>query len=233
MRAVRDLGPLNLLLVGAIGALAAAEITARYFERKNEKIFAERYNSLRQRQRRMLEENFKVACDDIAETLGIPCNGRYFRIVTGEDDRLYFEQDRDLAVLNIVMPREYGYTRVAVDTPNYIIGQSFRDRTPIYFELPVDHSEWYDDSLKKMIEPKQRWVLACPVLNLEPDTNRHNYHAEPHGVLCFYGIEIPKVAADTEGMGVAIHRAEKFAENMSHIMNIMNLVEGGEKGGKI
>lgn len=228
-RGVQELGPVNLLLLGVIGSLAAAEIAARRSERKNEKIFAERYRLLQKRQRRMLEADFGVTCEVISKTLGIPCNGRYFRVVTGEDGQLYFEQDRDLAVLNIVMPREYGYARVAVDTPNYIIGQSFRDRTPVYHELPVDHSKWYDDPVKKVIEPRQRWVLACPVLHLEPDSNRHSYGINPHGVVCFYGTEVPKVNADSEGMSAAIQQAGRFAENMSHMLNMMNLAGGEER----
>lgn len=127
-RALRELGPYNLLLIGAVGSLVAAEIMARRMQSWNNKEFADRYKLLQQRQRRMLEASLGVTCELISKTIGIPCNARYFRCVTENDGKLYLEQDRDLAVLNIVMPREFGFTRVAVDTPHFISGRAKRWR---------------------------------------------------------------------------------------------------------
>jgi len=67
----------------------------------------------------------------------VPCNGRYFVAVSGDDGIVYLVQDREMAILNVRMPREFGFTRVAVDTPHIVIGRAFRERSPIYEDLRV------------------------------------------------------------------------------------------------
>lgn len=85
--------------------------------------------------------------------------------------------------------------------------------------------------MAKMIEPRQRWVLACPVLDLDTRTNRHNYDADPHGVIVFYGVDLPEHAADSDAINTAIRQAEQFADNMSHVINMMTLIETPEEIG--
>jgi hypothetical protein len=223
---VTGLGPQNLLLAGAVGALAAVEVVARRRQNQASRDVAHRYRLLQQRQDRLLASSLGVFNELISKTLGVRCNARYFRRVVDEAGRVYLEQDRDLAVLIIPMPREYGFTRVGVDTPNFISGRSFLDRTPLYEELPVDHHpRYYTDDVGKMIEPTQRWVLVCPVLALDPRTNRHQYDRDPHGVIVFYGVELPTCEQNSEALGTAVRHAEQFADHMSHVLNMAELAE--------
>jgi hypothetical protein len=150
----------------------------------------------------------------------VPCNARYFVAVTNEDSDVGLAQDRDLAVLNVAMPREFGFTTISVDTPHFVIGRAYRERSPVYEDLPVDHHNRYDVRVARMIEPTQRWVLACPVLTLDPETNRHDDQNEPHGVICFYGVDDLAAAGKTARVATSVHYAEQFAEQTSQILNL-------------
>lgn len=187
--------------------------------------FERRLEVLRQRQQRLLVTTLGVVCTLISKTLRVPCNGRYFVAVTGDDGHIYLAQDREMAILNVRMPREFGFTRVAVDTPHIVIGRAFRERSPIYEDLPVDHHNLYDSRLARMIEPKQRWVLACPVLALDPETNRHDESNLPHGVICFYGVEDPAPNGKAGRVATCEEYAEQFADQMSQMLSILEFTK--------
>jgi hypothetical protein len=106
-----------------------------------------------------------------------------------------------------------------------VIGRAFRERSPIYEDLPVDHHSLYDSRLARMIEPKQRWVLACPVLALDPETNRHDEDNSPHGVICFYGVEDPPQSGRTARVETCLEYAEQFADQMSQMLNILEFTK--------
>ena len=65
----------------------------------------------------MPESTLRIVCALISQTLKIPVNARYFPVEADQDGRLYMRQDRDLAVLNIHLPREYGFTRCTRNCP--------------------------------------------------------------------------------------------------------------------
>jgi hypothetical protein len=75
----------------------------------------------------------------------------------------------------------------------------------------------------QMIEPRQRWVLACPVLALDPSTNRHDGGHPPRGVLVFYGTETPPPAGRQPRVETCLVYAQQFADQMSHIFNMLEL----------
>lgn len=210
----------NLLLAGGSATLVASELTAlrrRTVERND---VERRLEILRQRQRVLLRNTLDIVCTLISKTLRVPCNARYFVAVATETSDVGLAQDRDLAVLNVAMPREFGFTVISVETPHIVIGRAYRERSPIYEDLPVDHHDWYDARVGRMIEPTQRWVLACPVLALDAETNRHDEQNPPHGVICFYGVDDPPSAGKDARVTTSLHYAEQFADQMSQILNL-------------
>lgn len=213
----------NLPLGVGITLLVAGEALAWRYRLMQENEFRRLYSTLQQRQRRILEGMLNMVCELISKTLRIPCNARYFVAEKDHEGRYYIRQDRDLAVLNIRMPREFGFTRIYTDTPHIVSGQAFRDRVPLYEELPVNHSDLYEPDVSRMIEPQQRWVLACPVLRLDLITNSHDALHEPHGVIVFYGTRLPEADDPDEAVQVCLAYAEQFAEQMSHVMNMLEL----------
>jgi hypothetical protein len=209
------------LLLGLL-LLAAGEILLRRWRMLQQTEFQDLYRTLQMRQRRILESTLRVLCELVARTLDVPCNARYFVAEQDLAGRYYLRQDRDLAVLTIAMPREFGFTRVYVDTPRFVSGRAFRDRVPLYEELPVDHSSWYETDVARMIEPQQRWVLACPVLRLDVATNSHQPDP-PHGVVVFYGTEVPGGDDAPVRVGAALDYSQHLAEQMSHVFNMLDL----------
>lgn len=225
------LGWSNVLMALGICSLIAGESATRRWAMLEQDDFKRRYRLLQQRQRRLLESTLEIVCELISKTLRIPCNARYFVAEQDHDGRYYIRQDRDLAVLNISMPREFGFTRIHVDTPHIVSGQAFRERVPLYSELPVRHSDWYDPEVGRMIEPQQRWVLACPVLRLDSVTNSHAPDGPPHGVIVFYGTEVPGGPGAQDHIRSSIDYAQRFAEQMSHVLNMLELSTESEPAG--
>lgn len=181
----------NIRLLGGAMCLVGGELATKRRRLMEHRDLERRLDLLRQRQHRLLETTLTMVCELISKTLRVPCNGRYF-IAAEDGDTTYLEQDRELAALTVHMPREFGFTRVAVDTPHIVIGRAYRDRCPTYEDLPDDHHANYEPRTARMIEPTQRWVLACPVLRLDPETSSHDEAITPHGVICFYGITDPR-----------------------------------------
>lgn len=217
------LGWSNAVLVAGIATLIFGDVAAWRLSRVQTIDFRRQYELLKVRQRRLLESTLEIVCTLVSTTLQIPVNARYFVAERDVAGRIYLRQDRDLAVLNIPMPREYGFTRIYVDTPHIVSGKAFRERRPIYEELPVDHSNLYDPDVSRMIEPTQRWVLACPVLRLDIETNRHDAERLPHGVIVFYGTDLPNIANDLGRINTALRYSQTFAEHMSHVLNMLEL----------
>lgn len=223
LHTIFGLGWGNLLLLGGGACLIAGELATKRRLLMEHRGLERRLELLRHRQRRLLHTTLRTVCDLVSKTLRVPCNGRYF-LAVADGGTTYLEQDRELAVLTVHMPREFGFTRVAVDTPNIVIGRAFRDRSPTYEDLPIDHHANYEPRIARMIEPTQRWVLACPVLSLDPETNRHIEETPPHGVICFYGVNDPPLSGKEARVSIALDYAEQFANQMSQILNIIELV---------
>ncbi|MFC4853581.1 hypothetical protein [Actinophytocola glycyrrhizae] len=222
---IANLGWSNLLLGGGAGCLGASEYVAlrrRVMERRD---LEHRLEVLRHREHRLLENTLGLVCDLISKTLRVPCNGRYFIAVPDEHGEIFLEQDRELAVLNIRMPREFGFTRVATSTPHIVTGRAFTERRALYERLPIDHHDLYDATIARMIEPTQRWVLACPVLALDPETNRHDDEHLPHGVICFYSTQEPAKAGQQRRVDECLRYAELFADQMSQLLNMLELTQ--------
>lgn len=225
-RTLIDLGWGNLLFPGGTAALIAGEYLTRRRQALEHEYYEGRLELLRQRQFRLLKSTLQIVCELISKTLRIPCNARYFNAVVDDDGEAYLEQDRDLAVLNIRMPREFGFTRVSVNTPYIVSGRAYRDRCPVYEDLPEDHHSLYEARVARMIEPRQRWVLACPILALDPQTNRHDDQHPPHGVIVFYGVDNVPPSGRQARIDTCLDYAQQFADQMSQLMGMLDLTRG-------
>ncbi|TDD73519.1 hypothetical protein E1293_31150 [Actinomadura darangshiensis] len=221
--ALRVLGYGNLLLLGGIVVLAGHELLVRRLRKMEFDDLENGFELLRQGERRMLQEALYLVCALISKTLSVPCNARYFRAITDDQGETCLEQDRELVVLNIAMPREYGFTRVDINTPHIVSARAYRERVPLYEKLPVNHTEWYAEEIGRMIEPTQRWVLACPVLSLDPLTNRHDDGRPPHGVIVFYGTQLPPSSGSRARIAESLGYAQKFADYMCSTLNALEL----------
>lgn len=226
LKSLIDLGWGNLLFPAGTAALIGGEYVTRRRQSLEHEHYERRLELLRQRQIHLLRSTLQLVCELISKTLHIPCNARYFMAVADTDGHVHLEQDRNLAVLNVYMPREFGFTRVSVDTPHIVSGRAYRERCPLYEDLPDDHHSLYDARVARMIEPRQRWVLACPVLALDPETNRHDDLNPPHGVIVFYGVDsIPKPGKPAR-IETCLDYAQQFADQMSQLMNMLDLTRG-------
>lgn len=221
-----DLGWSNLLFPGGTAALIASEYFTRRRQTLEHAYYEGRLELLRQRQVGLLKSTLRIVCELISKTLRIPCNARYFNAVVDDDGEAHLEQNRDLAVLNIRMPREFGFTRVSVNTPHIVSGRAYRERCPVYEDLPDDHHSWYDARVARMIEPRQRWVLACPVLALDPETNRHDDQHPPHGVIVFYGVHSIPASGRQDRIDTCLDYAQQFADQMSQLLSMLDLTRG-------
>ncbi|WNI17316.1 hypothetical protein [Actinacidiphila sp. ITFR-21] len=95
--------------------------------------------------------------------------------------------------------------------------------------MPDDHADWYEPDVGRMIEPRQRWVLACPVLKLDTLTNSHRLEHAPHGVIVFYGTQVPAGSGAPARIQTCLNFAEQFAEQMSHVLNMLELSSRAEE----
>lgn len=222
---VVDLGWTNILLAGGSTCLAASEYAAQRRRVMEQRDLERHLDTLRQHQRRLLQNTLTLVCELISRTLRVPCNARYFVVLPDNDGEYYLEQDRELAVLNLRMPRECGFTRISVNTPHIVTGRAFTERRPVYEDLPLNHHDRYQAPIARMIEPAQRWVLACPVLALDPKTNRHDDVHPPHGVICFYSTTAPPTTAKEPRVADCLRYAELFADQMSQLLNILELTQ--------
>lgn len=156
--------------------------------------------------------SLEVFSSFVQESFGVPCNARYF-LAVDDNGRWQLHQVRELAVETIDMPAEHGFSSVSIDNPEIIMVRAFKSRTPIYELLPEDHSKTYDSELAPTIDPRQRWVLACPVLRIDLDTGLFNPNVPPLGVVVFYGTEIPSTTdvQITHAKQLTTRLAEQFA----------------------
>lgn len=229
LEALRKLKYGNLLLLGSVVIVVADELLVRRLRKLELDDLATSLGLLRHRERRMLQNTLNLVCALISKTLRVPCNARYFVAVKDSQESIYLQQDRDLAVLNIAMPREYGFTRIEINTPKIVCARAYRERIPLFEELPPDHSDWYSEEVGRMIEPAQRWVLACPVLSLDPLTNRHNDDQPPHGVIVFYGTQLPPVSGSRSKIDDSLVYSQEFADYMSNTLNMLDIMRIMEK----
>jgi hypothetical protein len=228
LSALRSLQYGNLLLLGTVVVLLVHELLIRRLRKLEFDDVENGFELLRRRERQMLKEALGLACSLISKTLAVPCNARYFEAVRDQEN-VYLQQDRDLAVLNIAMPREYGFTRVDINTPRIVSARAYLERVPLYEKLPTNHADWYSDEVGRMIEPTQRWVLACPVLSLDPLTNRHDDERPPHGVIVFYGTELTAVSGSRARIDESLQYAQRFADYMSNTLNMVELTKSMEQ----
>ena len=96
---------------------------------------------------------------------------------------LYFRKIPVVHVETDQMPDEYGLDTAIVGEDNLVICASHQQRTPIYEHLEDAHIQRYGPRIRHLIDPRQRWVLACPVIGGEP------FERIPTGVICFYGTQ--------------------------------------------
>lgn len=154
---------------------------------------------------RAMRSVLRVAVDS-ARALhpNIPVNARYFSFARS-GERRYLVKDRRLHIDTVPMPVEYGLERVELSEPGIVMCAAVLRRAAIYEELEANHTDRYSSSVRHLVDPRQRWVLACPVFRLE------NLEGDAAGVVVFYGdrppVKTPAAAARLQQMSVAAAEA--------------------------
>lgn len=125
---------------------------------------------------------------------GVRLNGRYFEH-TREDGRELLRRIDAVHVETEEMPDEFALDAVdlALDADTVVICRSFSERRPLYVALDDDLRARYRPEIANAIDPRQTWVLACPVIPRGGGGQR-----APLGVICFYGSAVPVTQAGDE-----------------------------------
>lgn len=224
-RAVRELGPKNLILVGTLVATAGFELVKTRREDRRRRAADAAARRVERSGQRILLAVLDNANSAISRELRIACNARYFPVVVTPTGR-QLVQARDLFIEQIRMPKEYGFTGVSIDDPAIISARSYKTRTPIYEELPENHMSQYTPEFAEMIEDRQRWVLACPALSIDGSSGDQRKDRAPHGVLVFYGVATPSGRDADVRIREALAYSQKAAEAFSLVLDIDDTVAG-------
>lgn len=94
-------------------------------------------------------------------------------------------KDRTIHIETDEMPAEYGLQTASVTRDRLVICESFKTRAPIYRLLDGSQMDKYNEAIRKSIDPRQRWVLASPVLDVK------NPESPPIAVICFFSTQAP------------------------------------------
>lgn len=213
---MQNLGYDNWYLVGGFGLLLFQLLLLLRWDRQ-ERDWSRRVDYWRTRksvefQRRLLA----VYCDFISRELGVPVSGRCFEVrreLTEDDvyeDRLY--QLRDMFIERESFPQEGAFTFVKLTDKAFVSTRAILDRAPIFELLPDDHINLYGLREKKMVESRQKWVLAAPILRFTL-LNQARDELAPRGCLVFYGATVPSVAAG------AVDDAKRLARDAAEIFS--------------
>lgn len=215
--AIEEMGWANLWLASAVVTVVGSTALARRVSHSRQSETHAARARLASRDRQIALGLLHAFCDLIGSALRVPTNARYFR-AESVNNRRSLLQDRNLFVETTPIPKEYGFTSIDVDDPAFVSARAFRSRTPVFERLPDDHHNLYSENVQSFVDERQRWVLACPVLHLDPD-GRHTSEIEPFGVVVFYGITEVPVRRDTEKrINAALAHSRRFTEYLSQLL---------------
>ena len=145
----------------------------------------------------------------------MPVSARLFTIARektpgGSEARMY--QVRDVFVEHEVFPQEAAFTFIPLTGGAFVTARAFQDRAPKFELLPLNHPALYGDRERKMVDPSQRWVLCCPILQYDQDGMARD-ELEPTGMVVFYGKSPPKLERGETEFALALCRdtAELFS----------------------
>ena len=205
LEAFRATGAGNLGLAIAILA-AAGQVLLAWRWWKIDRIATRKFAAaLKDDKVRALRAVLRVAVDS-ARALhpNTSVNARYFSFVRS-GNRQYLVKDRRLHIDTVPMPVEYGLERVEICEPGIVMCDAVVRRASIYEELEPEHTNRYSPTVRHLVDPRQRWVLACPVLRLD------DVEGDVAGVVVFYGdrppARTPAAAGRLQQMSVAAAEA--------------------------
>jgi hypothetical protein len=176
--AFRNLGWKNLWLVAAVMSIALQVIPPAVRSRRATRAYIDLAKPTMQKVLALTVTSRRALYASAS------MNGRYFYADT-EGGKDVLVRENDVYFETELMPDEFGFDKAFVESDNLVICKSFRERVPIYEELPQDHPDRYDQRIRGSIDPDQAWVLACPVLPLDERSKK------PLGVVCLYGKRPP------------------------------------------
>jgi nucleoside phosphorylase len=111
---------------------------------------------------------------------GTQINGRYFALGAMPDGKRVLRRMNNLHVESVVMTGEQALNFAYVDSDALFICESFRECKACLRQIPPQAQSDYSSRISNQIDPKQKWVLCCPVFKAG---------SEPVGVLCFFSRE--------------------------------------------
>lgn len=141
---------------------------------------------------------------------GIKINVRYYtpRII---DNKRALLRNRKIHIERVRMTAEYGLDYALIDEDKLVLCESFKQKNIIYSELQENHTDDYSKRLSSQIDPKQSWVLCCPILHDDP-------LEDPISIIVFYSTIL--VATDEEQIERLKHVAIGAAKTISSVLNM-------------
>jgi len=148
----------------------------------------------------------KVAVEGIRSLRAdIRINARYF-ITEIRNGQIILRKDQSIHIETAHMPGEYGLDYAVVGVDDLGICKAYQQRGPVFQVL--QGNEHYGQRIANHIDPHQKWILACPVLQ------SNTLDESPLGVICFYSSEniIRNEKDELQLKQVAVVTAKAFAD---------------------
>jgi len=217
-KAIRQLGFQNVWLCLGLGCVVGSEFAHEKLDQRRAAELADYAGGLLDQERRLAHLLLRSFAEQIGRSLGTACNARYFNAID-EDGEVRLYQDRSLVYEAVPMPAEYGFTSVSVTDRSFVSARAYQHRAPIFENLKSSHTERYSELVRPNVDPEQKWVLACPVLQIDPRDDIHRRERPPFGVAVFYSTErVPLRYRRRNRIRRALHDAQLVSEHLSHIM---------------
>lgn len=208
----------NLLAAASITIPAVYEGISALLSRRKRRLVSRQKRAYRDRTVSVINTILLTSVPLIEQTLLVEVNARLFvaRRDSSGTTRLY--QDQRFAIEGSPVPTEMGLLAISIDEPGMVSAQAFRERRPLYKDLPDGHMRWYRPEVGRHVDPQQRWVLACPILRSDASTGLRDNALPPWGVLIYYSLESPPHSDSREAR---IRSAEANARNVSEALSLL------------
>ena len=222
---LRALGWENLWLLAAIAAPVLFEIARSYTESRRARLERARNEAFRDRAVATVSTVLQTSVSLIEQVLRVTANVRVFDARSDTRGLVRLHQSNRFHMEHTPLPTEMGFGSMSVNEPGMITAEAFRERRPIYRDLPDDHMTWYSENVALHVDPEQKWVLACPILRMDLATGMQDPVEEPRGVLVFYGTTRPaETKARDAHITAALAHARDVSGALGHIFDSETLI---------
>jgi hypothetical protein len=91
----------------------------------------------------------------------------------------YLKKQRQFSYVSECLAKDHPFEGCSVDTEPMVMCQAYRENKVVFRNLPKDHINLLDDSIKHQVDENIRWVLATPIWE-------NNNFSKPVGVVVIF-----------------------------------------------